>query len=114
MRRMSFALTTEQIKEKTKTVTRRLGWKNLRNGDYIQPVIKCMGLKKGEKQRLIGNPIKVISVSFERLDTITKWEVIQEGFPNLEPAEFVAMFCEANRCKPSKKITRIEFEYTSI
>ena len=38
MRHMSFALTTKQIKSRTKTVTRRLGWTFLKPGDLIQPV----------------------------------------------------------------------------
>ena len=38
MRRMSFALTTDQILSQTKTVTRRFGWEKLKPGDVLQPV----------------------------------------------------------------------------
>jgi len=46
---MSFSVTTEQIRARIKTVTRRMGWTFLRPGEQIQVVVKCCGLKKGEK-----------------------------------------------------------------
>ena len=49
-RNMSFAMTTEQVRNQTKTVTRRQGWRFLNAGDILQPVVKGMGLKKGEKK----------------------------------------------------------------
>ena len=48
-RNMSFALTTNQVKKKEKTVTRRCGWWFLKPGDVVNAVEKSMGLKKGEK-----------------------------------------------------------------
>ena len=50
---MSFMLTTNQIIDETKDVTRRNGWENLKPGDRLRAVEKAMGLKKGEKQRLL-------------------------------------------------------------
>jgi len=49
VRNMSFAMTTKQVRNQTKTVTRRFGWWFLKAGDIVQPVEKAMGLKKGEK-----------------------------------------------------------------
>ena len=46
-RNMSFALTTEQFKARTKTVTRRFGWWFLKPGDVVRGVEKAMGLKPG-------------------------------------------------------------------
>lgn len=109
---MSFALTTDQIKNQTKTVTRRNGWKNLKPGDLIQPVVKCMGLQKGEKQELIGKPIKVISISVQRLYQITKTDLIKEGFPNMTTEDFITLYCKANKCDRKEQVNRIEFEYT--
>lgn len=40
MRNMSFALTKRQVLERTKTVTRRLGWEKLRPGDLVRAVEK--------------------------------------------------------------------------
>ena len=57
MRNMSFMLTTEQIKNRTKTVTRRLGWRNAKPGDVVQPIVKGQGLQKGETVQKIGGPI---------------------------------------------------------
>lgn len=108
---MSFALTTEQILNQTKTVTRRNGWKTLKAGDLIQPVVKCMGLKKGEKQQLIGKPIKVIGVSSQKLYQITFEDVRHEGFPSLSQEGFIEMYCKANKCTRKQTVTRIEFEY---
>ena len=45
-RNMSFAMTTEQIRARTKTVTRRFGWWFLKAGDQVWAVEKAMGLKK--------------------------------------------------------------------
>jgi hypothetical protein len=112
MRRMSFAITKQQIQNKTKTVTRRNGWKFLKAGDMIQPVEKCMGLKKGQKQVKIGEPIVIQKISFERLDMISNQDVTLEGFPDKDASWFIEMYCKANRCTPDTKVTRIEFYYT--
>lgn len=108
---MSFALTTEQVVNKSKSVTRRQGWEKLKPGDKIQPVLKCMGLKKGEKQQLIGGPIEVVSVRRERIRKITAADVVLEGFPEMSPFDFIRMYCQANRCAPGHYCTRIEFIY---
>ena len=42
-RNMSFAMTTQQVKDQTKDVTRRFGWLFLKPGDILQPVEKAMG-----------------------------------------------------------------------
>jgi len=116
MRNISFALTTEQVKNRTKTVTRRIGWKNLKPGTLLQPVEKAQGLKKGEHVTKIGGPIKVVSVRQEPLRemyhaAIGLREARYEGFPHLNGKQFVAFFCEHNGCTPDDEVTRIEFEY---
>jgi hypothetical protein len=107
---MSFAITTRQVRARLKDVTRRLGWKNLTAGTILQAVVKSQGLKLGERVERICF-IRVVSVRRERLDAITPDECRREGFPEMSPAEFVAMFCEHNKCLPSQIITRIEFAY---
>ncbi len=109
---MSFALTKEQILNQTKTVTRRNGWKNLKVGDLIQPVEKCMGLQKGEKQVLLGCPIRVTSISVQQLHQITWEDLRKEGFPQMSQEGFIEMYCKANKCTRKQRVTRIEFEYT--
>lgn len=109
MRNMSFMLTTQAMYEHRKSVTRRVGWWGLRAGDTIMAVEKGMGLNKGETVKKIY-PIRVVNVRNEKLDWITDDECILEGFPEMNRAEFIEMFCKHNKCGPSTIIRRIEFE----
>jgi hypothetical protein len=108
---MSFSLTEPQLLAGEKDVTRRLGWLDLREGDSIVALRKGMGLRKGERQVVLGT-IRVVRVSRERLNTISADEVRREGFPQETPESFVAFFCRANKCDPSAFVTRIEFQFT--
>lgn len=114
-RNISFALTTEQIKNRTKTVTRRLGWKKLKPGEVLNACVKCMGLKPGEKiERLCQ--IRVVSVRQEPLELMCsrpygKAEAAKEGFPEMSGREFVKMFTEHMKVPQFEDVTRIEFEY---
>jgi len=109
---MSFALTTDQIRQRKKTVTRRLGWEFLKPGDLLQPIVKGQGLKKGETVERIGDPIRVVNVSRVQLNTITPQDVYREGFPQMTVGEFVKMFKKSHRgCRVVSIVTRIEFEY---
>lgn len=116
-RNMSFALTTEQFRNRAKTVTRRLGWMNLKPGQILNACVKCMGLKSGEQIERLGQ-IRVISVRRERLlalmidEAYGKAEAEREGFPDMDGTKFVEMFCKHmrphNGC--ATVVTRIEFE----
>ena len=119
---MSFALTTAQVLDQSKDVTRRMGWLKLKPGDMIQPVKKCMGLKPGEKIEKLGPPVRVVSVRREPLRAITddakkygRHECVREGFGHLSPCQFVNMFCDTHKgCTPDTVITRIEFAYEAM
>lgn len=90
-RLMSFSMTVDAMRERRKTVTRRLGWFELKPG------------------------IRVVSVRLEALYSIAEQgrdEVRREGF-EMEPSDFVAMFCAANGCKPWHVVSRIEFEHVT-
>lgn len=63
-------------------------------------------------QMLLGCPIRVLSISIQRLYQITQADVIREGFHDMNPEEFIAMYCAANKCDRYKQVARIEFEYT--
>lgn len=136
---MSFMLTTDQIRNRTKTVTRRVGWQFLKPGDLIRAVERCQGLKKGEKMRPLG-VIRVESVRREVLAQMTDGlspsygveECRLEGFPQMTPADFVAMFCATHKVPdkrawglpmkkrqpfpmlPCDEVTRIEFSYVDV
>jgi hypothetical protein len=105
---ISFMLTELALRLGTKDVTRRLGWRTLTAGTELTAVRKAMGLKKGDKQERLAT-IRVVSVRHERLDAITRDDVRREGFPDMTPGEFVAFFCKANKCRPDRIVTRIEF-----
>lgn len=120
-RNISFALTTAQFRDRSKTVTRRMGWENLMPGDELCAVVKAQGLKKGEKVERLGM-IRVVDLRKERLSLLTFdldygfAECAREGFPPPHPmsfpSAFVEFFCNSHRgCYPNKFITRIEYEY---
>lgn len=99
-RLMAVSLTEPQVRDRTKTVTRRAGWRMLRPGGHLQLCRKVMGRRRGEPLDRIAL-VEVISVRRERLDAITPADVAAEGFPGMTPAEFVAFFCRTHRrCEP--------------
>lgn len=111
MRNISFAQTKQQVYNRTKRVTRRMGWLTLKPGEVLCAIEKGQGLKKGEK---ITRICQIITENIRRepLNAITKEEVILEGFPEMSPAEFVQFFCKGHKgCKPETIITRIAFDY---
>lgn len=107
---MSFSMTKPQFRDRTKTVTRRLGWENLEPGEHFLGIEQGQGMKKGERQIVMGECVAV-DVRRERVDVVTMDDVIKEGFPLMTADGFVAFFCKGHRCAPSKIITRIEFQY---
>lgn len=109
-RNMSFAMTTDQIIERTKTVTRRFGWWFLKPGDEVRGVKKAMGLKKGEKIEPLAM-VRIVSTRAEPLNAITQADVIREGFPNWTPDQFVQMLGDHYGVSPTAMVNRIEFEY---
>jgi len=115
-RNMSFMLTTEQVRRREKTVTRRLGWRFLKVGHVVNACVKCQGLKPGEKIERICE-IRITNVRREPINRMARRprygrvEASLEGFPELSGAEFVRMFCTAMNCNDCEQVTRIEFEY---
>jgi hypothetical protein len=110
MRNMSFFLTTAQIRARTKWVTRRLGWADLKPGELVQGILKGQGIPKGGKIEKL-DVIRCVSNTASVLNTITAEECVAEGFPGMTPGQFVAMFCEANGCREDAGVNRIEFRY---
>jgi hypothetical protein len=122
VRNISVALTTRQIRNQTKSVTRRCGWTFVQVGDLLQPIVKGQGLKHGETVEPVGAPIRVISVRREPLSRLRDEagygidECRREGFgdhPDLMwPSSFVEYFAQTHNCDVDDEITRIAFEYT--
>ena len=70
-RLISFAMTTEQLRDRTKTVTRRWGWLHAKPGMILTGVEKAMGLQKGEEVVRLGD-IRVLSVRRESLNAMSE------------------------------------------
>ena len=74
-----------------------------------------MGLKRGEEIKRLFM-IEVISVTAQPLKALTddleygKSEMIREGFPEMNPEDFVQMLCKANKKTPNDLCNRIEFK----
>lgn len=132
-RLMSVALTEDAVRERRKTVTRRLGWRTLTPGTELDLCRKVMGRRKGEPLIRIAR-VRVTSVRREPLSAVTDADVDREGFgpdttsrylhwwpPGTVPPEedyhgpaslaFVSFFRAAMRCEPEDEVTRIEWEY---
>lgn len=110
MRNMSFIMTKEQMYARTKTVTRRQGWDDLQPGEMLQAIEQGQGLPKGAKVVKMGR-IRVTDTRWEPINAITPEDCATEGFPELTPAEFVAMYCKANKVTPETACNRIVFEH---
>jgi hypothetical protein len=109
---MSFAMTTEQVRRQSKTVTRRFGWWFLKPGDVVQPILKGMGLKKGEKVQKIGPPIRIVSTRRELVGEVTDAEIAREGFPSMSRGEFIRLLtADFRKATGTTPVNRIEFEY---
>jgi len=113
MRKMSFNKTIDQILDRSKTVTRRLGWKNLKPGTLLEAVDRVQFVKP-QDQRFLAL-IRVTRVNREHLGAMLEdgyqREPAKEGFPQMLPSEFVEMFCKAFGCTQDTDVARIEFEY---
>lgn len=113
MRQMAFSLTTPQVLDRSKTVTRRagMGWLSLKPGQLVQAIEKSQGLKKGESVQKLA-VLRIRAVRLETLGAITPEDVRAEGFGDLAPHDFVAFFCKTHKgVSPTSEVVRIAFEY---
>jgi hypothetical protein len=107
---MSVALTIDRVRDRSKTVTRRLGWLMLVPGDPLTLCEKVQGRKPGEPLVRITD-VRVVSVRREPLNAITPQDVAAEGFPG-SPEEFIRFFCATHPgCTPATEVTRIQWIY---
>lgn len=117
MRRMSFAMTVEQLLDGTKTVTRRSGgWKAkpyghrmLRAGDRFLAIDR-LDFRQKNGSRVLG-VCTAVSVRREPLCAITDEDPGREGFPDMSAADFVAIYCIRMKCEPGIEVTRIGFTF---
>lgn len=84
-KRMAFSKTIPQMRNRTKTVTRRFGWWDSRTGqprvtpgEIVTAVEKGMGLRKGEHQKVLHR-IRIVSIRREPLGAIDAADLAREG-----------------------------------
>lgn len=108
---LSAALTTDQVIDRTKDVTRRLNWLHIDVGTPLTVCAKVQGRKAGEPLIRLADVV-VVSLRREALAAITAEDCAREGFPHYNPEQFVEFFCRHMRgCTPATLITRIEWLY---
>lgn len=96
-RRMSCSMTTDAVRDRSKTVTRRATrtWQNLEVGDHLTLVEKAMGLKKGERQVILAD-VEIIDIRLEPITAI--WDepggVEREGITDMSPNLFAYWWAE--------------------
>lgn len=106
---MSVALTEQAVRERRKTVTRRLGWKHLKPGDRLILCPKTRGVKREDRVELAE--VEVRSVGREPLRNVTDADVRLEGF-SWEREYFMLWFMEhMGITSPETIVTRIEWRY---
>jgi len=121
---MSVAFTEAAVRDRTKTVTRRKGWWEDKNGrrmvkpgDRLTLCRKVMGRKGAPLLRIAD--VEVVHVQRHALsDLLTcdpqeaREEMALEGFPTVVPYEFVRrFFVEAQGMDVGDFVTRIEWRY---
>lgn len=108
--RLSFALTTDAVRKRRKTVTRRLAkpswWKE---GAWFLGVDKIRAA--GAQGLCVG---RCGPPSFEPLVAISQSEVDREGFPHTTPEGFHAMFRSAAPRSWDGWLWRLPFTYLEI
>lgn len=109
MRLMSFAATTDQMRARTKRVTRRRGWKHAKVGMRVMAVVKARGLQRADMEEL--GVIEFTDVRREPLMEVTQADVELEGFPWLPVQGFIEHFCDIAGCGPEEEVTRIAFRF---
>ena len=110
-RLMSVAFTEDAVRRRAKTVTRRKGWTFLVPGERITLCRKVMGRRHGEPLIRITE-VQVVSVRREPLERITAEDVAREGFPGMDPQDFIRrFFVDAQGIQPGDQVTRIEWTY---
>lgn len=112
-------MTVDAVLARQKTVTRRHAdtWGDLKPGDRLTLIEKGMGLKKGEKQVVLAH-VEIVSNRVEPLVAITFEDCIAEGFPEMGPLLFEAMWCDSHGVKFATEadrqaylVRRIEWRY---
>lgn len=107
---MSVSHTEEAVRDRRKTVTRRVGWRFLKPGDRLTLCRKVMGRMPGEPLVRLAE-VEVVDVRREPLEEISLADVDREGLPDLTPLGFVQFFIDHMGGWSDQEVTRIEWRY---
>jgi hypothetical protein len=123
---MSVSLTEDAVRERRKTVTRRLGWRFAKPGDRLTLCRKVMGRKPGEPLVRIAE-VEVVSVRREKLAALTIDDIWREGVPiavftpgdstheqlcdDCRRANWIGWFARTMGVSTESEVTRIEWRY---
>lgn len=108
---MAVSLTEDAVVTRTKTVTRRVGWRHVRVGDTLTLCRKVMGRKKGEPIVRLAE-VEIVAIHTEMLGMITERDVIDEGLDPMTVSEFIDFFCATHKgATPSTPVTVIRWKY---
>lgn len=108
-RLMSVALTEAAVLDRSKTVTRRLGWRFAKAGDRVTLCRKVMG-RKGEPLVRLAE-VELVDVRREMLAAVTRADVEREGFPGWSPLQFAQFFTDHMGGDLWQEVTRLEWRY---
>ena len=112
-RLMSVALTEQAVRDRRKTVTRRLGWRMLKPGDHLTLCRKVMGRRKDEPLIRICE-VEVVDVRRERSGTSrtrTSSERVSTSMSGRRPIPWTLL--RAREVQPDTEVTRVEWRYLS-
>lgn len=116
-RLMSVSITERAVRDRRKTVTRRLGWRFLRPGDRLTLCRKVQGRRPGEPLIRIAE-VEVVDVRREPLSAMTDADVGREGIDaalevagRTEAEAWVSWFAWTMGCSVDDEVTRIEWRY---
>lgn len=120
---MSVSHTTEAVRRRQKTVTRRLGWRFLKVGDRLTLCEQVMGRRGAPLVRLAE--VEVVSVRREKVLQINDHDILCEGvevvpgrFCEIRPdtgqpyaGAWAVWFCKTFGGDFDTEVTRIEWKY---
>lgn len=104
-RRMSVWLTRQQVRDGSKTETRRHPdtWTTTKAGDVVTLIEKGQGLPKGAKQVAIRE-VEILDNRVEPLSLVDEAAVAAEGFPGHDPIEWQIWWAKSHGFRPPRPL----------
>lgn len=119
-RLMSVAYTVDAVNDRSKMVTRRVGWRFVKAGDLLQLCRKVQGRRRSDGTVEPLDLLAVVHITGVRREPLRAIyslpapdiETLREGVPGVYTVDaFVEFYCNTFGVTPDTEITRIEWEY---